>query len=291
MEIFGTEISLKEFFCQRDDCELCKIENPYVNIYVNLTNACNAECRFCCNENNRMNITPFDYGKFVDVINEISSKVKIRKLSFTGGEPTIPFGMLEKCLRFVKEKDAETFVTVNTNGTNLEKLGELHKYIDSIALSRHHYDDKKNAEIFQTEDVPDTERIRNFKHKEILHFSCNLMKSYIGTAEEAIKYLDYAASVGCFDIGFVSLMPTNEYCEEEFVDFNSLEFDKQKDVFITKNWRLEDKCRCRNYIYITQNADIVEVYARYYVKPNYSSGTLVFDGKNLKKGFNGDIIC
>lgn len=291
MKIFGTEIHLKEYFCQRDDCELCKIDNPYVNIYVNLTNACNAECRFCCNEKNRMNIMPFDYDKFVDVINEISSKVKIRKLSFTGGEPTLPFDMLEKCLRFVKEKDAETFITVNTNGTNLERLGELYQYIDSIALSRHHYDDKKNAEIFQIENVPDIERIRNFKHKDILHFSCNLMKSYIGTAGEVVKYLDCAASVGCLDVGFVSLMPINKYCKAEFVDFNSLEFDKQKDVFVTKNWRLEDKCRCRNYIYITQNADIVEVYARYYVNPNYSSGTLVFDGQNLRKGFNGDIIC
>jgi MoaA/NifB/PqqE/SkfB family radical SAM enzyme len=291
MEIFGTEIELKEFYCQRDDCELCKIENPYINIYVNLTNACNAKCHFCCNEKNRTNIAPFNYDKFVDVINEISSKLKIRKLSFTGGEPTLPFDILEDCIRFVKEKDPEIFVTVNTNGTNLKKLGQLHEYIDSIALSRHHYDDKKNAKIFQIENVPDTNSIKNFQYKEILHLSCNLMKSYIGSAEEVIKYLDYAASVECFDVGFVSLMPVNEYCQEEFVDFNSVEFDKQKDVFTTKNWRLEDKCRCRNYIYITENADIVNVYARYYVNSNYNSGTLVFDGQNLRKGFNGDIIC
>lgn len=291
MNIFGKEIPLKDFYCQRDDCELCRIENPYVNIYINITNACNAECRFCCNEKNRTNISLFDYDKFVDIVNEISSKAKIRKMSFTGGEPTLNFKLLEKCIRFTKEKDAETFVTVNTNGTNLETLGKLHKYIDSIALSRHHYDDKKNSEIFQSEAIPDTGRIRNFKHKDILHFSCNLMKSYIGSADEVIKYLDHAASVGCLDIGFVSLMQSNDYCKTEFVDFNSIEFDKQRDVFTTKNWRLEDKCRCRNYIYITPSADIVDVYARYYVKPNYSSGTLVFDGQNLRKGFNGEVIC
>ena len=85
-------------------------------------------------------------------------------------------------------------------------------------------------------------------------------------------------------------MPANEYCKERFVDFNELSFENIQDVFVTKNWNYENLCRCRNYVYIANNAEIVEVYSRYYKNPSYSGNALVFDGQNIKLGFNGEVL-
>ena len=144
------------------------------------------------------------------------------------------------------------FTVINTNGYKINQLADLLPYIDSISLSRHHYSDMKNQTIFKLDKVPLEEEIANFPDKSKLHISCNLMKDYIGTMEEVINFLEWASSINCKDIGFVSLMPTNEYCKEQFVDFNDLNFENMQDIFITKNWNYENLCKCRNYIYITK---------------------------------------
>ena len=117
------------------------------------------------------------------------------------------------------------------------------------------------------------------------------MKNYIGSSEQIVDYLEWASKVGCKDIGFVSLMPINQYCQDEFVDFNELNFDQIHDVFVTKNWNYHNLCRCRNYVYIAENAELINVYARYYQNSKYSGNALVFDGLNLRLGFNGEIIA
>ena len=85
-------------------------------------------------------------------------------------------------------------------------------------------------------------------------------------------------------------MPANDYCKEQFVDFKDISFEQIQDVFITKNWNYENLCRCRNYIYIAENTEIVHVYSRYYKNPSYSGSALVFDGQNIRLGFNGEVL-
>lgn len=290
IELFNSLIPVKAYYCALDGMKPLKIDDPYVNIYVTLTNKCNACCKFCCNENNRCFDEPFDIQKFKQVIQEVNNKVKIHKLSFTGGEPTLNLPLLSDCLSFVKSCDNNIFITVNTNGFNLDALGTEHKLIDSISLSRHHYDDDKCREIFGVQNILTSEKIKTFKHKDILHLSCNLMKNYIGCEAEIVKYLNFASSVGVNDIGFVTLMDVNNYCEKEFVDFASLNFETFDNVFVSKDWNNNNICRCRNYLYIADSSDVVRVYSRYYVNRKNSEGTLVYDGKYLRIGFNGPIV-
>ena len=198
--------------------------------------------------------------------------------------------MLIECLKFVKTLDKNIFTVINTNGYKLNSLIPYLNLIDSIALSRHHYDDKINNEIFKIIDTPTTTDIINFPNKTKLHLSCNLMKKYIGTSDEVVNYLEWASKSGCSDVGFVSLMKVNDYCEENFVDFKSLNFEDIDNVFITKNWNYKNLCRCRNYNYISTNANIIDVYSRYYVNLQYNGSSLVFDCEYLICGFNGDII-
>ena len=288
--IFNKEIQVRDHYCQLDNNEPANVEEPYINVYVNITNICNAKCKFCSNEHNRENVTAFNFEKFKNALTEINDKINIHKVSFTGGEPTICIETLKKCLKFTKELNPNIFTVINTNGYRLNELIDVLDYINSIALSRHYYDDDINRQIFGLTKVPDETTIYRFPDKSKLHLSCNLIKDYICNSEEVVKYLEWASKIGCLDVGFVSLMPANEYCKERFVDFNELSFENIQDVFVTKNWNYENLCRCRNYVYIANNAEIIEVYSRYYKNPSYSGNALVFDGQNIRLGFNGEVL-
>lgn len=289
IQIFNREIELRDYYCQRDDLSPLKIDEPYTNIYVSLTNQCNAKCEFCCN-NHIGEKCIFDIEKFKTIIKTINNVVRIHKCSFTGGEPSLAKDVLIDCLTFVKNLNNDIFTVINTNGTNLKLIENNLQYINSIALSRHHYDDEINKSIFSNFSLPTTEDIRSFPNKSKLHLSCNLIKEHIGNTQEIINYLEWVSQTGCYDVGFVSLMQANEYCKKNFIDFKDLEFENIENVFITKNWNYQNLCRCRNYNYIANNAEIIDVYARYYVNPQYSGNALVFDGQNLRLGFNGEII-
>jgi hypothetical protein len=162
-------------------------------------------------------------------------------------------------------------------------------YLDSIALSRHHYSDAINTSVFNTM-VPSSNEIMEFQRKDILHLSCCLMKDFIGNEAEIYKYLEYASSIGCEDVGFVTLMKVNQYSEQQFVDFADLGIQPSSNMFITQNWNNNGKCRCRNYVYLADNTQVIRVYSRYYVDKNFCQSVLVFDGQNLRIGFDGQII-
>lgn len=290
VKIFNKEIQVRDYYCQLDDLNPTQIREPYINLYVNITNLCNANCEFCCNSSNKNNNIIFDFEKFKTVIDEISNVMNIHKVSFTGGEPTLNIELLNNCLHYIKNKNEKIFTVINTNGFRLSKLADILSSIDSIALSRHHYNDDVNSSIFHLCSVPSKQIINSFSDKSKLHLSCNLMKDYIGNKDEVIKYLEWASQIGCNDIGFVSLMSTNDYCNNQFIDFKDLDFENTPDVFITKNWNHQNLCRCRNYIYIADNTEIINIYSRYYKNPSYSGSALVYDGTYLRLGFNGEII-
>jgi len=294
-ELFGKEINIKDNYCSLDGCKGRKIDEPYVNMYVVLTNTCNANCAFCCNPT-KVDKAHFDFYKFYYILHEIrlTYGLKINKLSFTGGEPTLS-GMLEHCVRAVKNLDEDIFTVVNTNGSKLETLIPISQYFDSIAISRHYHNDDANRSIFNCHNhIATEEEIKTLPYKNKVHLSCNLQKGYMDNIMSVKTYLEHAAAMGIDDVGFVSLMPVNDYCKENFVDFKDIEFDAIDNLFISKEWNNKDSCRCRNYLYLPSNTkaevDVVKVYTRYYVDPSYCSGTLVFDGQNLRMGFNGEII-
>lgn len=285
MELFGTEITLRSEHCSlKEDQVKYNIDIPYLNLYVKLQNHCNANCKFC---EFRGEKRIFNYNKFVTLLKKIREKIVINKLSFTGGEPTLDLDLLFKCVRYVKAVDKNIFTVVNTNGINLIQMDNLKA--DSIALSRHHYDDKINNEILGFK--INSEIIKKFKNKNILHLSCNLIKNYIDSEQEVIKYLEKSSELGVYDVGFVSLMKVNDFCKNNHIDFIDFDFSNFKSIKQTKIWNHNNNCRCSNFLYISESdANIVKMYSRYYVNSNNCESTLVYDGENLRLGFNGKII-
>ena len=232
----------------------------------------------------------FNFGKYADVLADIP--VNVRKISFTGGEPSIPMGSLEHAIRMAKAFHPNAHITVNTNGYDLKNLLRLadEEVIDSIALSRHHYYDGKNDEIFGIKNLR-TSEIYGIKDKSRIHLSCNLIKGYIDSPEQVKLYLDWAGRLGILDVGFVSLMDVNTYCRDHHVDFASLDLEDEN-LICNKTWQQDDVCRCRNYLFLPETTDYpVAFYARFAAKhAQCNVGLLVYDITKLRVGFGGKII-
>ena len=221
VNFFNKTISIKSHYCSINGFHGEEIKDPYINLYIQLKN-CNASCKFC---EYKETAEDFDFGEFEKILIELGkSGVIVNKISITGGEPTMKIRTLSSIVSLVKNHFPSTFLVMNTNGFNLIKM---HKYdmiksFDSISLSRHHYDDKKNDEILGFDTLKSyelKELISYYKNKEIFHFSCNLIKGFIDSKEEIHKYLEFCNSLDQFDVGFVSLMKINNYAKEHFVDF------------------------------------------------------------------------
>lgn len=294
VKLFGREIQLRSSYCSLNGAkDGSHIEKPYINLYVRLTNKCQAACKFCEYKNN-IDSLKFDKHKFFYILHELKENVEIRKVSFTGGEPTIFTSILLENLEMVKKVDKNIFTVVNTNGFQLKDLDD-NKNINSIALSRHHYNDAKNNGIFVTKDIPQAMDIKEFKNNKIIHLSCNLMKSGINSAKEIVKYLNHAADLDIYDVGFVSLMKINDFCKAEHIDFSDLIPDLEKEgLYISKEWKNKELCKCANFLFIPENGkNVVKVYSRHAIQPNCSKSDgmqLVFDGETLTDGFKGPII-
>lgn len=119
------------------------VDNP--NLSVILPVGCNAACEFCYWEK-KTGLTP-DRFKFVaDSLPNIFQQVSI-----TGGEPTTIGDRLHDYLKIARARFKK--VVLNTNGYALIK--DDFKFCDHVNISRHHWKDLNNWEIFRTNDVPD----------------------------------------------------------------------------------------------------------------------------------------
>lgn len=322
IEIFGRQVEIREKDCSVWGNKANKFGDGHtVNLFIQLTNKCNASCKFC--EYHTDNGKEFDFDKLILVLDELMAKATVGKINITGGEPTINndnFNRLLEILRVYKGRinssikpydnnnggilgtsihvRRQPYLTVNTNGCNIESLSGWSSLIDSYAISRHHYDDTINAEIFGTDNVASTDDIRNLvdtmpvgsKHK--VHLRCNLISGYIDSIEKIHNYLEYCSKLGIIWVGFVTLMPLNKYCIENVVMADKL--ISSDTFFLSEPWeRIEQgkvECRCSDYLYPAPDGKIIRLYNRIFCNPGLSAGQLVFDGQNLRLGFSGEII-
>lgn len=296
LELFNKGITIREFDCQLYDESIRKFDEYKVNLFVQVTDKCNAQCSFCEFHDNKEK--GFNTSKLKEIIQEIQSKCTIGKLNFTGGEPTIDMKHFDKvfneCINTLK---IEPEITVNTNGINLMSLLEYIEYIDSVGLSRHHYKDELNQEVFKTSKVASYKEISSFQEKVadkcILHGRCNLIKGYIDSTKEIKSYMDFMSRAGIIWYGFVTLMPLNEYCKKSVVLDSEL-IRECDDFRQNELWHRYEKgkleCQCADYLYCTEDGNIVSFYNRIFCNPDLKDGQLVYDGQYLREGFNGRII-
>ena len=293
IELFNKEIKLRTHYCNLFDKPGIDIIDPYINIYV-ITENCNANCSFCTYKNNGRK---WNGEKYKEIIEHILSKIEINKIGVSGGEPTLNWDIFTEITNLSKELSPISELSLNTNGFNLEKLfsNEIYKKYDYIQISRHHYDDRINDEIFKCK-TPSSEYIKSISliqtHPHQIQFRCNLIKGYIDSIDEVFKFLDWSNHVEINDIGLVSLMPVNDFSRDNFIYFNINDLVGDN-FFLTKKWaRYEGGCECFNYVYLPENdfRRHIRVYHKNMFNPSGIIETLTFDGENLRSGFNGEII-
>lgn len=299
VEVFGKQVELREYDCAFYDNEPRKMQNNRANLFVTVTNECNANCKFCtyhteCNRSGQ----DFNYAKFTEVLAELDSKVTLKKLNFTGGEPTLDINRFERILTLCKDNihSDKLETTVNTNGIHLLSLIQYQDYIDSIGLSRHHFDDESNKEIFGCNKIATQDDILEFqrhaKNPYLLHSRCNLIKGYIDNTDKIILYLENCSKLDIRWAGFVTLMPLNNFC----IDNEVCASDLIKDEVFYRNqlWSRQEAgetvCRCADYLYISDSGKMIKFYNRIFCNCNLSAGQFVYDGQHLRLGFSGEII-
>lgn len=283
-------IQFKRYGCIINNKEQYEIPYRQINLYVVLGRNCNANCSFCeyCNSESNINL-----NKFEETIKWLNNICKIGTVHITGGEPTLDLNLLKAILKIVKTTDNLITTSVNTNGIHLKELEDI-EGLDNIALSRHAITDIENYEIFKTNSVPSTETLIQFKNKNKLHLSCNLIKGYIDNEEKIRQYLEFAANIGVIDIGLVSLMQVNKFCKIHYVEMPILTLDnrliKNKEHYSLNCDTKEIECKCENYLYLANNMKIISMYHRHAIKNNCIADYLVYDNNIIKQGFSGKEI-
>lgn len=288
--IFSKNVKIKQFGCGSLNIPGAKIASS-ANIFVKVTNGCNAKCKFCSNSNMLPTTSNFDLPKLITIIKEFQNKgIKVNRVSITGGEPSLVPEIIEDILdEFSKSENKHIHLHLNTNG--------VHKYAkqliqnprwNSISISIHHYNFDRLSEIYS---LPISDKVFDYEgiDKNIINISCNLIKGYIDNYEEVHKMLNFAIDLDFPRIGFVSLMKTNQYSEDNYIDFDDISFESIPNVYFTKSMNRGQDCKCSNYLY-TKELKILEIYGRNYMNYINSESSFVYNGQNLIQGFHDDNI-
>ena len=288
VRLFDNRISIKSRGCNYGSQRPTWIP-PAVNLFVKVTNGCNAHCAFCSNAGCGGINAEFDYDKLWRIVDELrANRILVNRVNITGGEPaTVPdivYCILEQAS---VKRNEDIHLHLNTNGllATSQTLMRHHRW-NSISMSLHNYDIDILSAIYGTQISNDTFR---FNGVNMGNASCNLIRGYIDNSTEVEKMLRFAISLGLPRLGFVALMKVNDYCQEHYVDFDEIDFETIPHLYFTESRNRGANCKCSNYLY-NHNGRILEVYMRNYANPNYCESSLMFDGQYLRQGFHDDNI-
>lgn len=285
MTLFGRPVSIWRKHCIVNGIPGDEVR-PFVNLYIRVTDSCNASCPFCCNGGPQPH-KRFDINKLEEVIAEIiKSGIRLNRVNITGGEISTHPEIAASCVELIGRMPGCGFtqVQIHTNGISpsARDLMSMDR-VDKVMISLHHYDFNRLTEIYGCPVPCDLLDLSlNVKAKTSLR--CNLIKGFIDTTDEVEKLIVFAASKGFRTIGFNGLMGLNDYSNERYVNPWSLDFDSIPSLLRYEDKSHEGACRCRNYRY-TGTGFPVDVYIRETTDTDYCASSLLFDGEYLRQGF------
>lgn len=262
-EIFGKNIDIKFNDCISDG-EKQTFHDRALTLYIHINKICNARCSFC---NIYKHSTPkvnFDFQKLSTVLQELLAKNKLGRIAITGGETFFDIELLDKVLATISENVINPIVTINTNASMLYKIYKLKNInvLSEVRISRHHYLDEENDAIFGIKCATLSEILTAVNQfGNLIKLNCNLIKGHIDSVEEISMYLDTVSSIGISEVGFVGLMPFNEYCIENYVDYSNFTFSSN--FLRVRNLKDSNICQCDNFLYLSpQTCKTIQVYFR-----------------------------
>ena len=298
VNVLGKELKLKNYVCSSDGIHYKqKPEDIQLQLSICPTSFCGAACPFCIAKNT-------DHKQFIDLkkLEECLKKLKnenlVRGISFTGGEPFTDVKLLNETINLVFDifgKGIE--ISVTTNGINLHRMHEIEmlSYLDALHISRHHYDDCVNSELFGVR-VPTKDELSEILHsvsyKDLFVLNCMLLKDYIGTQEDVHKFLDFAIQVGAGKVAYMACSPINDFARAQTMDYTTVLRADDPALLFTRGFQDFDLCRCQDGVYASSTGDIIEFYGRNTNVSDceYCRGFVYGADNHLRVGFNGEII-
>ena len=266
INLFGHDIIVRDTLCSTNPKEL-KVVDPSLRLYIKLTDACNADCLFCANKESR-DFGNLDFRKLEFVIRYLLDKKLLHGISITGGEPMMNPDKMNMLLNLIYGIDPNMEVAISTNGYNLRSFLDMEHVnkLESIHISRHHYDDEVNYSIFGSREVASTLDIialqEGLDDKRIININTLVMKDYIEDLASIKKMLNYVGDVGVYKNGFVSLMKCNQFSKDHFINFNDIFSSLDESFYLGHHFYNGEYCECVDGVYLTDNERMVEFYAR-----------------------------
>ena len=151
INILGKSVIVKNYICSSDGVNYRKKpENVQMQLFVCPTSYCPAGCPFCVAKNTKEKLK-LDIDKFEEVMRSLKAEDRVRGVKITGGEPFSDIGLLNEVVAVLfKVFGYGLEIDISTNGIWLDGIHKIKdlEYIDSIHISRHHYDDKINQLLF-----------------------------------------------------------------------------------------------------------------------------------------------
>ena len=267
INLFGHNVIVRDSLCSTIKNDNSGMVKPSLRLYIKLTDACNAECLFCANRDYR-DFGTIDFRKLEYVIRYLLNKGVLHGISITGGEPMVNPERLDTLLNLIYSIDSNLEVAISTNGYKLREFAKMKyvNYLESIHISRHHYDDEVNYSIFGSRDVASTEDIMylqdRLEDKRIINVNTLVMKGYIEDLNGIKQMLNYVGNVGVYKNGFVSLMKCNQYSRDHFINFNDIFNNLDESFYLGHHFYSGEYCECVDGMYIGSRDRMVEFYAR-----------------------------
>ena len=264
--LFNEDLIVRDSLCGPTPESQYEVE-PSLRLYIKLTDSCNANCSFCANETSK-DFGTIDFSKLEFVIRYLKEEKCLHGISITGGEPMINPEKMNLLLKLIWSIDKNIEVAISTNGLNLREFANMEQVnnLESIHISRHHYDDDKNREIFKSHTIATTDDImflqEKLQDKQILNINTLVMKKYIENLDEIKKMLNYVGDTGVYKNGFVSLMKCNSFSQEHFINFNDIFKNLDSNFLVAHHFYSSEYCECIDGVYTSENAKLVEFYAR-----------------------------
>jgi radical S-adenosyl methionine domain-containing protein 2 len=117
---------------------------PTINFH--LIQPCNMECNHCFSEFEILKVKTCPFDQAEEIVNQIASVKSMKKLNFSGGEPTI-YPRIEDLIIQAKKHGLETSLV--TNGYEIIKhdfqfLDKIMGYLDILAISIDSFEEERN---------------------------------------------------------------------------------------------------------------------------------------------------
>lgn len=308
-------LKIKDYYCcpcdskfePEDEGIYIPQDEPKLWLYVTVSDRCNAACSFCVNES-RGTAEGIDFDRYEKALKIAAPFVS--GVSFTGGEPMLDPPLLTSLIGMadsIIDKSAEFDMV--TNGTNLKMLPAVNisGRLSTIHISRHAIDDEKNRRLMMWDDAPCWDDIRetvaDLHDPGTVVLNCVLQKGGVRCMDDVCAYLEKAIYAGIQNTSFISMMPANTFCTDNYVspgvldvmtDSGVAEFNSTHDARITvwNRMRDHDYCKCLSGSYESPSGR-----TRFYFRcPGNSRDQeycrqLVYTADNrLQTGFGSDSI-